>query len=119
LAGNATGVHSPIILGEVRFIFCLVHPALKVGRVFRFLRKEKKMPYKSDLDEQLFSKEWEDDSGKIVVSVHSYNKGAKKLQIVREIKDREGNYTFAKLGRLSKEEIEGILPSIQEAIKSM
>lgn len=78
-----------------------------------------RMPYKSDLDEELFNKPLETEMGKIVVSVHSYNKGAKKLQIVREIKDREGNYTFAKLGRLSKEEAEGIMPLIQEALKAM
>jgi predicted transcriptional regulator len=77
------------------------------------------MPYNSSLDEQLFSKSWENDTGKIVVSVNSYNKGQKKIQIVREIKDREGNYNFAKLGRLSKDEIEGILPLIQEALKVM
>ncbi|MFH1269654.1 MAG: hypothetical protein ABIH75_01165 [Candidatus Omnitrophota bacterium] len=77
------------------------------------------MPYDSSLDEQLFSKAWEDEGGKIVVSVHSYNKGTNKLQITREIKDRTGNAAFAKLGRLSKEEINGILPLIQEAISVM
>jgi len=77
------------------------------------------MPYDSSLDEQLFSKSWEDEGGKIVVSVHSYNKGPKKLQIAREIKDRMGNTAFAKLGRLSKEEIRGILPLIQEAVAIM
>lgn len=77
------------------------------------------MPYDSSLDEQLFSKSWENDTGKIVVSVFSYNKGQKKVQIVREIKDKEGNYNFAKLGRLSKEEAEGVLPLIQETLKIM
>ena len=77
------------------------------------------MPYDSSLDEQIFSKAWEDEGGKIVVSVHSYNKGAKKLQIAREIKDRMGNAAFAKLGRLSKEELKGILPLIQEALTAM
>ncbi len=77
------------------------------------------MPYDSSLDEQLFSKDWEDEGGKIVVSVHSYNKGAKKLQISREIKDKMGNAAFAKLGRLSKEEVKGITPLIQEALTSM
>jgi len=77
------------------------------------------MPYDSSLDEQIFSKDWEDEGGKIVVSVHSYNKGAKKLQIAREIKDRMGNAAFAKLGRLSKEELKGILPLIQEALAVM
>jgi predicted transcriptional regulator len=77
------------------------------------------MPYDSSLDEQLFSKSWEDEGGKIVVSVHSYNKGPKKLQIAREIKDRMGSAAFAKLGRLSKEEVRRILPLIQEAIEIM
>lgn len=77
------------------------------------------MPYNSSLDEQLFSKVWENGTGKIVVSVYSYNNGPKKLQISREIKDRNGDFTFAKLGRLSKEELGGILPFIQEAIAAM
>lgn len=77
------------------------------------------MPYDSSLDEQLFERSWENETGKIVVSVHSYNNGPKKLQIVREIKGREGNFNFAKLGRLSKEELEGILPFIQEAVGVM
>ncbi len=77
------------------------------------------MPYDSSLDEQLFSKYWENETGKIAVSVYSYNNGQRKLQLTREIKDKEGNPAFAKLGRLSKNEIEGILPLIQEALRSM
>ena len=77
------------------------------------------MPYDSSLDAQQFSRFWENDSGKIVVSVYSYNNGPKKIQIVREVKYRNGEYAFAKLGRLVKEEAEGILPLIQEALKAM
>ena len=77
------------------------------------------MPYNSNLDAELFSKFWENDTGKIVVSVHSYNNGPKKLQITRELEGKEGGATFAKLGRLTKEETEGILPLIQEALKVM
>ena len=77
------------------------------------------MPYDSSLDEQLFSKVWENENGKVAVSIYSYNNGPKKLQISREIKDRNGNFTFAKLGRLAKEELEGILPLIEEALKTM
>ena len=73
------------------------------------------MPYDASLDEQLFSKSWENDTGKIVVSVYSYNNGAKKVQITRELQDREGRPAFAKLGRLSKEELQGIFPLLQEA----
>jgi hypothetical protein len=82
-------------------------------------KKEEFMPYDSNLDEQLFSKFWENETGKIVVSVYSYNNGPKKLQIVREIKDRNGEFNFAKLGRLSKDELTGILPLIQEALTMM
>jgi len=56
---------------------------------------------------------------KIVVSVYSYNKGAKKLQISRETQNAEGETRFGKLGRMTKEEIEGILPLIQEAISKL
>ena len=77
------------------------------------------MPYDSNLDAQVFSRFWENDAGKVVVSVYSYNNGPKKIQLVREVKDRNGEYAFAKLGRLTKEEAEGILPLIQEALKAM
>ncbi len=77
------------------------------------------MPYDSSLDEQLFSNSWEGEGTKITVSVYSYNKGARKLQITRENQTNEGGYRFTKLGRLAKEEAEGILPLIQEALAKM
>ncbi|MDD5583634.1 MAG: hypothetical protein PHV55_01075 [Candidatus Omnitrophica bacterium] len=77
------------------------------------------MPYDSSLDEQKFSKFFDTASGRIIVSIYSYNNGANKLQLSRELKNAEGNFTFTKLGRLSKEEVEGILPIIQDALKNM
>jgi hypothetical protein len=77
------------------------------------------MPYDSNLDESLFSKSWETESERLTVSIYSYNKGQKKLQITRENKNNEGDFKFSKLGRLSKSEITSILPLIQEAIKAM
>ncbi|MEW6101241.1 MAG: hypothetical protein AB1481_02995 [Candidatus Omnitrophota bacterium] len=77
------------------------------------------MPYENNLDEKVFVKELDTDKGKIIVSVHSYNNGPKKLQITREVKDRQGNVIFAKLGRLSREEVEGVLPFIQAALEIM
>lgn len=74
------------------------------------------MPYDSKLDESLFSESWESDSERLTVSVYSYNKGAKKLQISRENKNNEGEFRFAKLGRLTKDEINGIFPLIQKAL---
>lgn len=77
------------------------------------------MPYDNTLDKRLFTKSWEADAGKITVSVHSYNGGPKKLQIIRENLDDEGNTRFAKLGRLTKPELEGIIPFFQEALSVM
>ena len=77
------------------------------------------MPYNSSLDEKMFSEAWEADNDRISVSVYSYNGGPKKLQITRENKDREGNFRFTKLGRLSKEEVQAILPLVQKALECM
>jgi len=77
------------------------------------------MAYDSSLDECLFSKSWEGDTQRITVSVYSYNKGAKKVQITRENKDQEGNYKFVKLGRMNKQEVEEVIPLLQEALSYM
>ena len=77
------------------------------------------MPYDSSLDERLFAKTWEGDSDRLTVSVYSYNQGQKKIQISRENVNAQGEYRFAKLGRLSKEEAEAIIPLMQEALTKM
>ncbi|MCF7870300.1 MAG: hypothetical protein K9L69_02060 [Candidatus Omnitrophica bacterium] len=77
------------------------------------------MPYNADLDKELFAKAWVGDGTRIRVRIFSYNQGAKKVQITRENKDNEDNFRFTKLGRLAKEEVEGILPLIKEAIEQM
>ncbi len=73
------------------------------------------MPYDKELDECLFAKSWENDNEKLTASIFSYNKGTKKLQLTRENKNSQGELRFAKLGRLTKEEITALLPLIQEA----
>jgi hypothetical protein len=77
------------------------------------------MPYNASLDKQLFTKSWESETDKLTVSIYSYNNGQKKLQISRENKNADGELRFAKLGRLTKEEAQAILPHIQEAIGQM
>ena len=77
------------------------------------------MPYDPSLDDNLFSKSVETDNGRLTVSIFSYNNGPKKLQISRENRDKADNLKFAKLGRVSKSEIESLLPLIQEALNSM
>ncbi len=74
------------------------------------------MPYDTNLDERVFSKSWETELQRLTVSVYSYNQGPKKLQINRENRNKEGDFRFAKLGRMTKEEIKSILPLIQEAL---
>ncbi len=73
------------------------------------------MPYDSSLDEKLYADSWESDITRINISVYSYNKGPRKVQITRENKDSTGNFRFTKLGRLSKEELEAITPMLQAA----
>ncbi len=77
------------------------------------------MPYEKELDECLFAKSWENDNEKLTASIFSYNKGTKKLQLTRENKNSQGEFRFAKLGRLTKEEITALLPLIQEACAQM
>ncbi len=77
------------------------------------------MPYDKELDECVFAKSWENDAERMNASIYSYNKGTKKLQLTRENKNSQGGYRFAKLGRLTKEEIEVLLPFIKEACGHM
>ena len=77
------------------------------------------MPYDSSLDKQLFAKTWEGPGSKLTVGVYSYNNGPKKVQISRELLTEEGRPGFAKLGRLTKDELNGILPLLSEALKAM
>lgn len=77
------------------------------------------MPYDSSLDKQLFTKSWEGEDTKVSVNVYSYNNGPKKLQISRENMDAEGQPRFSKLGRLTKDELEAILPFLQEALNHL
>ena len=75
--------------------------------------------YQSNLDKKLFSETKEFQTTRITVGVFSYNEGEKKIQISRENKNTDGEWRFARLGRLLKEEAEAILPLIQEAIKKV
>ncbi|MBW3015766.1 hypothetical protein KY330_05055 [Candidatus Woesearchaeota archaeon] len=71
------------------------------------------------LDKTLFEEEVDFERTKIIVSVKAYNEGTPKLQLIRENKKADGSTSFAKLGRLTKEEIQAILPVIQKAIEQL
>ena len=77
------------------------------------------MPYDSKLDEKLFAKSWDGQGSKLTVGVYSYNHGAKKVQISRELVSEEGKPGFSKLGRLTKEELQAILPFLEEALSKL
>lgn len=77
------------------------------------------MAYDSSLDRQLFAKSWESPTSRLIVGVYSYNNGPKKVQITRELAASEGKPGFTKLGRLTKDELQGILPLLQEAISQL
>jgi hypothetical protein len=76
------------------------------------------MPYDASLDKQVFAKSHEADGTRITVSIYSYNNGAKKLQMSRENQDAEGEWRFSKLGRMTKDEAEAVLPLFQEALNN-
>ncbi len=77
------------------------------------------MPYDANLDKKVFYETKEFDGTRVTVGVFSYNNGEKKLQLSRENAGPEGEWRFAKLGRITKAETEAILPLVQEALKSM
>ena len=78
---------------------------------------KKKSGFDKSLDKEIFAKKLDLDSTVITVGVYSYNEGDKKLQISRENRNMEGQLSFSKLGRLTKDEAEGILPLFTEAVK--
>lgn len=77
------------------------------------------MPYDKSLDVATFKEIKELDDTRITVGVFSYNNGEKKLQISREDKIQGGDWQYVKLGRMSKNEVEAILPLITKGIGQM
>ena len=78
------------------------------------------MPFDKSLDKELFGEEVEFETTKIKVSVMCYNEGQKKLQVSRQnLNPNSGEYSFSKLGRMTKEEAEKIIPLMQKALENM
>ena len=77
------------------------------------------MRFDPNLDKKLFHEIKEFEGTRITVGVFSYNEGAKKLQISRENCPQPEEWRFSKLGRMTKEEVEAVLPLMQSAIKHM
>jgi hypothetical protein len=84
------------------------------------VRRDYNMAFDKGLDKELFGESIEFEVTRLRVSVFSYNNGVPKLQISRENRLMDsGEWTFAKMGRLTKEELEKILPMINRAIPKM
>lgn len=77
------------------------------------------MAFDTNLDKKLFEESVEFEGTKITVSICSYNDGPKKMQISRENANSAGEYKFAKLGRMTKEEAETVLPLMQKVLEKM
>ena len=71
--------------------------------------------FDKSLDKELFTESVEFDKTKVTVAVFSYNEGVPKLQLTRQNRTGDGEYSFTKLGRLTKEEVVAIIPMIEKA----
>jgi len=77
------------------------------------------MPYDQSLDVASFKETKEFADTRITVGVFSYNEGTKKLQISRENQNQNEEWRFAKLGRMTKEEAQEVIPIVAKAIETM
>ena len=71
------------------------------------------MAFDPELDQTLDSKELNFGNTRIIVSIKQYNEGMKKIQIGRE-NNRNDEWAFSKLGRLTKEEAQGVAKALEE-----
>jgi len=76
--------------------------------------------YNESLDSKLASKEVFSDGGqRLTVAIYQYNGSAPKVQIKRERNTKNGTYTFAKLGRLTEEELQAVATGLQWAAQTL
>lgn len=77
------------------------------------------MPYDPTLDKAIWKETRTLGEDQLTVGVFSYNGGEKKLQIQRQAKTPQDEWGFAKLGRLTRQELDAILPLLQTALSHM
>ncbi|MBS3131357.1 hypothetical protein J4212_02905 [Candidatus Woesearchaeota archaeon] len=77
------------------------------------------MAFDKNLDKELFSETASFETSRIKVGVYSYNDGDKKLQLSRENMSQNGEWSFSKLGRMFKDEVEAVLPLMKKALEHM
>jgi hypothetical protein len=77
------------------------------------------MPYDKSLDIEVFKEVKEFEGTRITVGVFSYNGGEKKMQVGRENQDSTNEWRFSKLGRMTKDEVQAVVPVMMKAVESM
>jgi len=75
--------------------------------------------FDKSLDKELFSETLNFETTRITVGIFSYNDGEKKMQISRENLSQNGEWGFAKLGRMFKDEVEKVIPVMEKALEHM
>lgn len=75
--------------------------------------------FDKSLDKELFSETLAFETTRVTVGVFSYNDGEKKMQISRENMSQDGEWSFAKLGRMFKDEAEKVIPVMKKALEHM
>ena len=75
--------------------------------------------FDKSLDKELFSQVIAFETTRITVGVFSYNDGEKKMQVSRENMSQNGEWSFAKLGRMFKDEAEKVIPVMEKALEKM
>ena len=75
--------------------------------------------FDKSMDKEIFSEIIKFETTRITVGVFSYNHGEKKLQISRENMNQNREWSFAKLGRMFKDEAEAVIPIMKKAIEKM
>ncbi len=76
------------------------------------------MPFDESKDKVLWEKQVPVDGGMIEIKVCSYNAARPKVQIGRLRGEDPEKMSFAKLGRLSAEELKMSLPVLEEALEA-
>ena len=71
------------------------------------------------LDKELFAESVEVAGQRLTAAVMCYNDGMAKLHIKRERLNKDGEATFAKLGRMTLDEIKALTPLIAKAVEFM
>ena len=75
--------------------------------------------FDKSLDKEMWAESVDFERSKITVAVMCYNEGTAKLQISRQNKNAAGELGFAKLGRMTKEEAEVVMPLMKKAFEQM